>query len=70
MNATVECHSGYKYGERPLALHWEGQRLEVREVLAAWRAPEGPRFRVRAENGQCFELSYQEFADEWEIRLF
>ncbi len=68
-NATVECHAGYRYGERPLALHWEGQRLAVGAVLAAWRAPHGLCFRVRAEDDRYFELSYQEAADEWEIRL-
>lgn len=68
-NATVECHSGYKYGERPLAFSWENQRLEVSEILATWRAPQGPCFRIRAEDDRCFELSYQEAADKWEIRL-
>jgi hypothetical protein len=27
MNDPVECHSGYEYAERPVALHWEGERL-------------------------------------------
>ncbi len=69
MNESVECHSGYKYGERPLALTWEGQRLEVHTVLAAWRTPQGPCFRVRSRDGRTFELAYQEALDQWEIRL-
>lgn len=68
-NVTVECHSGYKYGERPLAFYWEDQRLEVSETLATWRAPHGPCFRVRARDGRCFELSYEEATDEWKIRF-
>jgi hypothetical protein len=23
----VECHSGYVYADRPVALHWEGNRM-------------------------------------------
>lgn len=67
MSALVECHSGYTYGERPLALHWEGRRLEVRQVLARWRTPQGPCFRVRLEDDRCFDLSYQEASDQWKV---
>ena len=35
----VECHSGYEYAERPVALHWQGQRLEIESVEAEWRIP-------------------------------
>jgi hypothetical protein len=64
----VECHSGYTYGERPIALHWQGQRLLVETIEARWRTPSGPAFRVRTEDGQVFELSYRELSDEWQIR--
>ena len=29
MTELVECHSGFSYAEKPVALTWEGQRLEV-----------------------------------------
>jgi hypothetical protein len=65
----VECHSGYTYGERPIAFQWEGQRLQVAEVEASWRQPGGRRFRVRTEDGRVFELFYGELYDEWRIHL-
>lgn len=64
----VECHSGYTYGERPIALHWEGERLLIQQIEARWRIPGGPGFRVRTEDGQVFELFYAEQPDEWQIR--
>jgi len=64
---VVECYSGVEYAERPTALWWEGQRLEVEAVEAAWRTPEGKRFRVRTRDGQVFELVYFELHDEWSI---
>jgi hypothetical protein len=65
----VECHSGYKYAERPLALRLEGQRLEITNIEAEWRGPDGHYFRVRTKNEQKFELFYSELYDEWKIDL-
>ncbi len=63
----VECHSGYAYAERPVALRWEGQRLEIERVEAEWRAPGGKQFRVRTRDGRSFELFYEEILEEWRI---
>lgn len=64
----VECRSDSEYAERPLALTWEGQRLEVAEILTRWRAPGEKGFCVRTRDGQVFELTYREILDEWSIR--
>jgi hypothetical protein len=63
----VECHSGYTYAERPIALHWQGGRLSIETIEAHWRIPGGTCFRVRTEDGQVFELCYSERHDEWRI---
>ena len=67
MSERVECHSGFCYGERPLALWWEAQRLEITEVETQWRSPGGQFFRVRVQDGRRFELFYGEHDDEWRI---
>ncbi len=67
MTETVECHSGYAYAERPLALTWQGQRLAIASILEQVRVPAGKRFRVRTQDGQEFELVYHEVTDEWRI---
>jgi hypothetical protein len=63
----VECYSGSVYPERPTALHWQGQRLEIAEVLQAWHTPQGRRFRVRTVDLQVFELVYRQAEDDWMI---
>ncbi len=68
MTDIVECLSGFAYAERPVALTWDGQRLEVDSLLAAWRTPGERRFRVRARNQIIFELAYREAEDEWQIQ--
>lgn len=63
----VECHSGYEYAQRPVALYWEGQRLEIEQIEGQWRTPSGKRFRVCTLDGRMFELFYDEQHDNWRI---
>ncbi len=64
----VECRSDSEYAERPLSLIWEGRRYEIAEILARWRGPGEKGFRVKTADGQAFELTYREIADEWQIQ--
>jgi hypothetical protein len=63
----VECHSEYTYAERPVAIHWEGQRLLIAAIDSHWRTPDAKKFKVRVEDGRFFELSYRENLGEWHI---
>ena len=63
----VEAYSGYTYGERPMALHWEGERLLVAEVESRWRDPSGVGYRVRTEDDRIFDLFYDETSSEWSV---
>jgi hypothetical protein len=67
MTEIVECHSGYEYGERPIALTWKGERLEITKILDRWRIPGGKSFRVETANEQIFEITYVALYDEWRI---
>ena len=67
MGELVECHSGFTYADKPVALSWENRRLEITGITAQWRSPQGCHFRVRTSNGQEFELSYREEDNEWQI---
>lgn len=64
----VECRSDTEYAERPLALTWQGRRLEIAEILARWRGPGEKGFRVKTVDGQAFELTHREITDEWVIQ--
>ncbi|HEX9617883.1 MAG TPA: hypothetical protein VGA03_10745 [Anaerolineales bacterium] len=67
MAELVECHSGSEYAERPTALYWQGQRLEIEAVQRRWRTPAARCFRVRTVQDQIFELCYEEHSDRWQI---
>lgn len=64
----VECHSGHEYAERPTAVWWQDQRLEVIAVEDRWRIPGGKCFRVRTGEGRVFNLTYAELYDEWRVQ--
>jgi len=64
----VECRSDSEYAERPIALYWQEQRLEIAEILSRWRTPAGKGFRVRTTDEQIFELCYEEISADWQIK--
>jgi len=67
MELTVEWYSGHTYAQEPRAFVWRGQRHVVQAVERAWRAPNGPHFLVRTEDGGSFELAYDEAEDVWNV---
>ncbi|MGQ9674053.1 MAG: DUF6504 family protein [Chloroflexota bacterium] len=72
---AVECHSGYRYGQRPVAVCWRGERREVIKVERAWRSKGAlasnaisHHFRVRLAGGELVDLVYDEAGDRWWVR--
>jgi hypothetical protein len=67
--ADVRCYAGASYPERPVAFVWEGQWLEVVEVLRQVRTPEGLLFVVVAGDGLRYRLAWIQASDEWTVSL-
>jgi hypothetical protein len=67
MTDRVECYSGFQYADKPRAVQWQGQLLEIIEIQAEWRTPVSRCFRVITRAGLCLDLSYTEMNDEWTI---
>lgn len=63
----VECYAGATYPEKPLALYWDGERLEIEQIEFQVRVPDGWRYRVRTINSQVFELKYEENNARWYV---
>jgi hypothetical protein len=62
---SVECYSGTRYAERPVALTWHGERLSIESIDHAWQTPDGVAFTVRVAGGLHFELTYLPANDRW-----
>ena len=65
---AVECRSDSEYAERPLAIFWQGRRMEIAEIVASWRGPDEKGFRIKTVEGTAFDLAYHEIPDEWHIQ--
>ncbi len=70
----VECHAGYKGGEIPRSLTWNGRRHEIEEIVDRWyqgnRDPTLPirnYFKVRA-GGRLFMLRMDRGSFSWYLR--
>lgn len=76
VKVAVECYSGHKVNERPLAFVFKGRRYEVREIVDRWY--EGGRnadrpvqdyFRIRTSCREEFLLRYNSLFDAWSVAV-
>ena len=66
----VECYAGYKGNERPVRFFLKDRVLEVMEVEDQWYGPSTRYFRVRANDGDTYVLSYKEDNDSWSLTAY
>lgn len=73
--AAVECYSGYKANERPVAFSCQDRRREIVEILDCWYEgalgadrPVVNYFKVRTGEGRIFILRYAGQSDAWSAR--
>jgi len=72
----VECRSGYKANESPVAFTFQGRRWEVSEIMDRWyeqgietERPTIDYFRVKTGEGRVLILMYVGIREEWIIRF-
>ncbi len=72
----VECYSGYKVNERPIAFTYQGDRWEIQEIVDCWHEedvdatrPEINYFKVKTTDGRIFILRYLSLFDTWSIGI-
>ena len=72
----VECYSGYKINERPIAFTYQGHRWEIQEIVDRWHEgdidptrPEVNYFKVKTTEGRIFILRYLPLFDSWSIGI-
>jgi hypothetical protein len=70
----VECYSGYKVNERPVAFVFEGKRWHIVDIIDRWYEgeiepgrPAMDYFKVRTAVGNVFLLRYNSLFDAWAV---
>ncbi|MBI2835881.1 MAG: hypothetical protein HYX76_15790 [Acidobacteria bacterium] len=66
----VECHAGHRGDETPRRFYVGERRVEVREVLDRWLAPDHRYFKVSGDNGDVYIIRHDGVADQWELTVF
>lgn len=68
----VECHSGYKSGEFPIAFSWMNIRYEIKEISDRWfqaqsnpGTPKANYFKVRTAEKSIFIIKHNLESDQW-----
>ena len=70
MNIRVECYAGYRGEETPRAFYLGEQRVEVKEVLDRWLAPDYRYFKVQANDNSIYILRHETQSNDWTLTLF
>jgi len=72
----VECYSGHRVNERPVAFMFENRRWEIVDVTDRWLEggvqpgrPALDYFRVKTSEGRVFLLRYNSLFDAWAVRV-
>jgi hypothetical protein len=70
MGTRVECYSGYRGEQEPVAFWLGEQRLEVRAIVDRWFGPSRRWFKVDAEDGDVYVLRHDEATHTWDIAAY
>jgi hypothetical protein len=70
MRIRVECYSGYRGEQEPLAFWLGGRRLTVRAIVDRWFAPTQCWFKLDADDGHTYILRYDEPGGDWELAAY
>jgi len=73
---NVECYSGYRASERPVAFIFEDRGWEIIDVIDRWfeggvqpGRPVLDYFKVKTSEGRVFLLRYNSLFDAWAVRV-
>lgn len=67
MSDIVDCHSGFRYAERPTSFQYMGQFHQIHAILSESKTENGYQFIVLAETRHQYQLVYEELHDAWQI---
>ena len=70
----VECFSGYKINERPVAFHLiergTKRSFKVQELIDSWYGETADYFKVKADDDNIYLLKYDGNCDRWDLIFY
>ena len=68
MKKIVQCHSDFRYAEKPVSFQFAGETYKINRILSEWKSEDGYQFMVFTEQKNIFQLLYDEAQEQWLIK--
>lgn len=66
---SVECYSGTRADERPVAIRIGERRVAVRQIVDRWYGEDHAYFKLIGEDGALYLIRQDRGCDLWELIL-
>jgi len=66
----VECYAGYRGEETPRYLWFGIKKIEVKEILDRWLAPDHRYFKIQGDDNAVYILRHDSVTWDWELVFY
>jgi hypothetical protein len=70
MYIQVECYAGYRGEETPRYIRMATYKIEVKEVVDRWIAPDHRYFKVIGEDDAIYIIRHETASWQWELVFY
>jgi hypothetical protein len=70
MQIQVDCYAGYRGEETPRRIRMATYKIDVKEVLDRWLAPDHRYFKVIGDDAATYIIRHDTVKWEWELVFY
>ena len=70
MQINVECYSGYRGEETPRFILWESGKIEVKDIIDRWLAPDHRYFKILGDDDAVYIIRHDLQSWKWELTFY
>ena len=70
MKIRVDCYAGYRGEETPRHLWMGDQKIEVRQIVDRWLAPDHRYFKILGDDEATYIIRHDTVSLDWELTFY
>ena len=70
MHIQVECYAGYRGEETPRLIRMATYKIEVKEVVDRWTAPDHRYFKILGGDNAIYIIRHETATWQWELVFY
>ena len=70
MKIRVDCYAGYRGEEAPRHLWMGDQKIEVRQIVDRWLAPDHRYFKILGDDEATYIIRHDTVSLDWELTFY